>query len=86
MPGNGGDDVDAQSLARMFDAWNQHDADAIVEELAEDATYADMELGESNTGRDAIRRYIARLDQEFSSDCAMELGFMVATDAGYAVE
>jgi steroid delta-isomerase-like uncharacterized protein len=78
--------MDSEFFVRMFDAWNRHDADALVEYLTNDCTYTDMGLEESNTGRAAIRRYIARLDKEFSSDYTMDRGFALLSRAGYAVE
>lgn len=54
-------------LQQYLDAWNTHNAAAVASVMAEDAMYEDLALGVKYEGREAIKAYVAELD-EFSSD------------------
>jgi steroid delta-isomerase-like uncharacterized protein len=66
-------------------AWNRRDGDALAGLFADDGVYADAALGETMTGRDAIKEFLENAYAEFSSDLRFEPGFAVETASGYAV-
>jgi steroid delta-isomerase-like uncharacterized protein len=46
---------------RWGDAWNAHDADAVAALCAPDLVYDEPALGDTVHGREAIRRFVARM-------------------------
>lgn len=69
-----------------IDAWNRHDAAAVAGFFAEDASYTDVALGESLTGREAIARFVEGAAGTVSSDYSVEKVYGLSTDTGYALE
>lgn len=67
-------------------AWNSHDGERIVSFMTPDATYTDVALGQTHTGRADIAAWISSMPQEVSGDYRFEKGQVVATDSGYAFE
>src|ERR1700684_4139668 len=65
---------------RYFDAWNQHDADAIVAAFAEGGTYADPKTGGPLAGA-AIGAYAQALWAAFP-DLAFEVVSTAQNDSG----
>ena len=66
-------------------AWDTHDADLIASFMTPDATYADVPLGQTHAGRDAIVAWINSIVNEFSTDYRFEPGFAFATDDAYSI-
>lgn len=71
---------------RYLDAWNRHAVDDVLAFFDDEATYSDVALNQSHTGRDAMREFFVGLEKEFSSDYRFDPGSAVVTDSGYAVE
>ena len=71
---------------RYLDAWNRHAIDDVLAFFEDGATYTDVALNESYTGRDAMRAFFAGLERDFSSDYRFEPVFAVVSDSGYAME
>jgi steroid delta-isomerase-like uncharacterized protein len=75
-----------ERVQAAFDAWNVHDAAAVVERMTEDAVYVNLGLGERLEGRAAVREYVDRLATTFSSDYRLEIGLVVGDDESVATE
>ncbi len=74
-------------FTQMFAAWNRHDVEALVGMLDENGTYIDIGLGVSNTGHEAVRKYLAQLETRFSTDYTMtQSGIALMTEHAYVVE
>src|SRR4051812_7266711 len=54
---HGGDEAMSDWMQRYWDAWNSHDADRVAEMMAETVTFADVGLGTTYQGRDAVRAF-----------------------------
>ena len=78
--------MDSDLFVGYIDAWNRHDIDALLKFLTDDATYADVALNMSSTGKDAIRAFFEHVQREFSSDYQFEPGHLVLGPDGYALE
>lgn len=78
--------MDSEFLRRYLDAWNRHAVDNLLAQFTDDATYADVALGQSHSGKVAMREFFASMEREFSSDYRFEAGLMVITDSAYAAE
>jgi RNA polymerase sigma-70 factor (ECF subfamily) len=55
-----GDDAIRELVERYMDAWDRGDVDAVVELLAEEATFSMPPLAQSYRGREAIRDFLPR--------------------------
>ena len=69
-----------------LDAWNRHALDDVLEFFDDGATYIDIALGESHTGKEVMRAFFAGLERDFSSDYVFEPAAAVLSDDGYALE
>jgi len=78
--------MDSDYFSRYMIAWNRHDIDALLDFLTDDATYADVALNMSSTGKDAIRAFFEHVQSEFSSDYQFAPGHLVLGPDGYALE
>jgi len=68
------------------DAWDRHDGAALASFFVPDGVYEDTTLHIRSEGREAIRKYVDNLAEEFSSDYRSAMGQPVITDSAYAVE
>lgn len=78
--------MDADFVERYLDAWNRHDADAVLGFMTHDCTYTDVAVGETYSGSAALREFVGGLAARFSSDYRFEGGFVVLSGDGYAAE
>ena len=69
-----------------LEAWDSHDGERIASFMTPDATYTDVALGETHTGRQDIAGWINSMVDHLSTDYRFEPGFVVATDRAYALE
>lgn len=66
-------------VERFLDAFNRRDVDAMLDCFTGDATYADLLLGESATGRDGLRALFDRMMHE-SGEVDWRIDRVVASD------
>lgn len=69
-----------------LESWNRHAVDDVLTFFEPGATYADIALGQSHTGKQAMREFFLGLERDFSSDYRFEPGLAVVSETGYAVE
>jgi steroid delta-isomerase-like uncharacterized protein len=67
------------------DAWNSHDGDRVVRLMTEDVTFEDVAAGQKHEGREAVKTYVAEV-QQWSSDVVMETVRMQQSGERYAFE
>jgi steroid delta-isomerase-like uncharacterized protein len=75
--------TETEALIRAyFDAFNDHDAERLLETLSEDVVH-DINEGERETGKDAFRRFKASMDESYREQIT-ELCVMVNGNRGAA--
>jgi steroid delta-isomerase-like uncharacterized protein len=87
MSGSAGTSAGLPDWARSNeDAWNAHDAGAVVARMTDDVIYVDLGTDERFDGQAAVRDFIDRLEKEFSSDYRFETGQVIANEESFAIE
>lgn len=86
MPRNGSDEVTLQQLEEFADAWNRHDADAILAMMTPDCV---MEVSAGNevcgtrySGQDGVRRGIVEVFEGFPDARWNEARHFIVGDRG----
>jgi steroid delta-isomerase-like uncharacterized protein len=72
-------------LQEYLAAWNTRDGQRVAEWMADDATYEDVALGQTHTGRQAIAAFVDGMTG-FSTDYRFEPVSAFSTDANYVSE
>jgi steroid delta-isomerase-like uncharacterized protein len=73
-------------ITGYVEAWNRHDADAVVSFMTYEAVHTDLGLGERMEGSEAIKAFVEGIESIYSTDYRLELGQVIATDAAYSFE
>lgn len=72
-------------VERFVEAFNRRDVDALLACFTEDATYADLLLGETAVGQDGLRRLFERMMRE-SGEVEWVIERVVASDEAEMAE
>jgi steroid delta-isomerase-like uncharacterized protein len=72
-------------LQHYLAAWNTRDGQRVAEWMADDATYEDVALGQTRTGRQAITAFVDGMTG-FSTDYRFESVSEFSTDTNYVAE
>jgi steroid delta-isomerase-like uncharacterized protein len=77
----------SESLATQYlEAWNSRQGDAVALFMTDDVDFEDVTLGKRMHGRDAVKEFVERFSQTFSSDYHFELVTEFVSGASLAAE
>ena len=74
-----------ERVRSTIDAWNAHDAAAVVGTMTDDVVYLNLGIGQRMDGTAAVREYIDSMATT-SSDYRFELGAVLGDGESFAVE